>query len=301
MAAASTWGLSWLTGAAAEEPVPEPLEFATHWLVLLTTASDGVDAKIKFQQKEVRRVLATTLIRDAPGRPSVLQACTVEVDASSPETHEQVAFLRGLCGEGVSFPQLFLVPRTAEAAETSLKLAKLAAEESGDSVASCFRPVAITNLEQAVPLFPAGSGSHMEQFMALAEEDGARQGLKELLSPATGAATPNVWTSRVEDGKVWHVNTALFIPPGSSSTRAEPTCTVSGGRIDPRLGTKNRRLTAPPHVEGSLWARVALDDGEVIWENRRTRETLADAAMTDALKALHIDAVAPAPSSCAVM
>ena len=60
-------------------------------LVLLTTASDGVDAKIKFQQKEVRRVLATTLIRDAPGRPSVLQACTVEVDASSPETHEQVA------------------------------------------------------------------------------------------------------------------------------------------------------------------------------------------------------------------
>lgn len=193
------------------------------------------------------------------------------------------------------------MPRTAEAAESSLKLAKLTAESTGESVASCFRPVAITNLEEAVPLFPPGSGSHMEQFMKLAEMDGVRQGLKELLSPATGVATPNVWVSQVDDGKVWHVNTALYIPPGSSSTRVEPTCTVTGGAIDPRLGTKNRRRSAPPHVEGTLWARVALDDGEVVWENRRTRETLADAAMTDALKALHIDAVAPAPSSCAVM
>lgn len=209
--------------------------------------------------------------------------------------------LRKLCGDGVSFPQLFLVPRTPESAALALKLAEHAAEESGETVASCFRPVPVSNMEAAVPLFPRGSGSHMEQFTQLAELDGERQGLKELLSPATGVATPNVWESQVVDGKVWHVNTSLYIPPGTSSTRSEPTCTVSGGAIDPRLGTKNRRLTAPPHVEGSLWVRVAVGDGEVTWENRRTRETLADAAMTDELKAMHINATAPAPSSCVVM
>ena len=85
-----TWLLPCHAATATPAALPPPDDESAQ-LVLLTTASDGVDGVLKFQQKEVRRVLGTTLIRDAPGRPSVLQACTVEVDASSPETHDQVA------------------------------------------------------------------------------------------------------------------------------------------------------------------------------------------------------------------